>query len=250
MGTEVTKFDAELAARAAAKVADLPTSGGHFISLKGGIMAFDDTPLPGNQACVIILDSVRENTFYADKYVEGGDPVPPRCYAFAHGKDEMAPHPSMQSDLEWFKPQAADCASCVHNRFGSSDTGRGKACQNRFRLALLPAGIYTPKPRSNDCDLEFFTDIKHYETADYAFLKLPVMSGKNWTTFVKSTSNVYHRPPEAVLARLFVTQDKKAQYMVNFEVLDLLPEQLIEVVMRRSDEAAANIIQGYSSPEA
>jgi hypothetical protein len=68
----------------------------------------------------------------------------------------MGPHPSMQADAN-FQPQSDLCKTCEHNQWGSADKGRGKACQNRRRLTMIPAGVFMPKRGSRDFDLEIFT---------------------------------------------------------------------------------------------
>jgi hypothetical protein len=247
-GTAITKYDEQLAQAGQQYVADLPPTG-RFISIKGGIMSFEDNPLPANQAAVIIVDSIRENVFYPDEY-DPDAPSAPRCFAFGRGKEEMIPHISMAAALDWFSPQAETCKVCPNNVFGSAEKGHGKACQNRFRLALLPAGVYSERKNSRDLDLEFFSDPAHYETADLAYLKLPVTSGKNWSEFVKQVSGLYNRPPYGVVTRLYLQPDPKSQYKVNFEVLDLVPETLLPTIFRRNEEAQQTIAQPYSPPEA
>ena len=248
-GTQVTKYDEEWAKRAQRAVEDEPQGGGSFLSIRGGILKFQDTEMPGNQACVIILDSVRENTYYGAKFDED-NPMPPKCYAFGRGGEEMAPHISMAAAPAWFEPQSETCQTCPFDKFGSADVGRGKACQDRRRIALIPAGFYSPKKNSRDFDLELITEPKHYQTADIAFLKLPVMSVKPWSSFVTQVSSIYTRPPAGVLTRLFVVPDAKAQYKVQFEVIDLVPDELAAIVMARVDEAVKAIIQPYNPPEA
>jgi len=194
MGQEITSYDAQLAEMAARYAEQEQLSGGTFLSTRGGTLSFGDTVMPGNQACVIVLDAVKENTYYPDDF-DPDTPAAPRCYAFGRDNDVMGPHPSMQLDLNYFKPQAVDCSGCSFNEWGSADKGRGKACQNRRRLALVPAGYYSPKRGSRDFDLEIFTDPDHYKKSDIAFIKLPVLSVKNWSKYVTQIANSIHRTP-------------------------------------------------------
>lgn len=239
-----------LAERAAKAAAAVPVTGGSFLSTRGGTLAFGEEVMPGNQVCVVILGAIMENTFYAEKF-NPDDTKAPICYAFGQGLDaiEMAPHESMQADPDYFIPQAEECKVCPHSQWGSADTGRGKACQNRVRLALIPAGVYSPKKGSRDFDLEVYTDEKHFQTAEIIHIKLPVMSVENYYKFQAQVSSALRSPPEGVLARLFIEPDPKSQYKVHFEVIEQLSDELAGICMLRADEAAAAKIRGYRAPE-
>jgi hypothetical protein len=247
--TDVTRWDAQMA-ELAAQYAGAEQVGGDFLSTKGGVLTFQDDPLPGNQMVVVILDALRERTFYAQKYDASSEHnAPPVCYAFGRSDADMAPHVSMQIDLSYFKPQSYTCMVCPHNEWGTSDTGRGKACGERRRMALLPAGYYTPKRGSRDFDLHLFTEQEHFATADIAFLKLPVMSVKDWARYVTDLSARLRRPPMGVVTRVFLEPDPKSQFRVRFEALEELPSVLYETIMARHEEAKESIVFGYSAPQ-
>lgn len=251
MATDVTKYDERFAAMAQ-EYAQVERVSGNFISTKGGVLTYENEPLPGNQMAVIILDVVHERTFYAEKYDSSREhATPPVCYAFGRTEEdvaEMAPHPTMQVDLSYFQPQSDLCSTCPNNEWGSSDTGRGKACAERRRMALLPAGYFTPKRGSRDFDLNLFDDPKHFKSADIAYLKLPVMSVKDWARYVTDIAASLRRPPLAVISRVYLEPDPKSQFRVKFEMIEELPSDLYEIVMERHREAKTQIIQGYNPP--
>lgn len=257
MGKSVTRYD-ERFAKEAEKWAEQEKPTGEFISVRGGTLAFQGDPMPGNQMCVIILNAVKERKYFTHDY----DPTaefnrPPVCYAFgtpisnvARGEseeDEMGPHESMQSDLDYFEPQNDICKTCPNNEWGSSDTGRGKACGERRRIAVIPAGIYKSRPKSRDFDLEIIEDPEHYETADIAYLSIPVMSVKDWARYLATLGGI-RRPAYAVITRVFVEPDPKSQFRVKFEVLEEVPEELIDVIDYRVEEAGRGIVFGYTAP--
>lgn len=249
-GTALTPWDEQMAALGAEYAAAEQVSGG-FLSTKGGILTFEDEPLPGNQMAVVILDVVRERTFYSQKYDASAEHnLPPVCYAFGRSNDEMAPHPSMQQGPDYFIPQNDVCATCPNNEWGTSDTGKGKACGERRRLALLPAGFYQPKRGSRDFDLQLFDDPAHYASADIAYLKLPVMSVKDWGRYTAHVSSAHNRPPFGVISRVYLEPDPKSQFRVKFEVLELLPAELFETIWNRHEEAKRDIVFGYPPPSA
>ena len=245
---QLTTYEKQWAEQAQAAVAQAPAQSGTFISTRGGILSFGEEELPGNQCAVIILDMVKEHTYYPEKF-NPDVPASPICYAFARGDEEMAPHESMRADLTYFKPQSDTCMTCKHNEWGSADTGRGKACQNRERLALIPAGYYTPKKGSRDFDLELFNDPKHFEQADVAFIKLPVTSVAGWWKYVSQVSTAQRRPPHGVITRLFLEPDPKSQYKVHFEMIETVSDELAMIVMARHEKAVKAPMLGYSPPK-
>lgn len=249
MGTDLVNYDEAWAKQAEQYTSQEQLTGGTFLSSRGGTLAFGDEVMPGNQACVIILDAVKENTFYSEKF-DPDNKAAPVCYAFGRGpEDDMSPHESMQTAPEYFVPQAEQCSSCKWNEWGSADKGRGKACQNRRRLALIPAGFYSPKRGSRDFDLEIISDPKHFQTADIAYIKLPVLSVKEWAKFVNDISATFRRPPHGVIARLYLEPDPKAQYKICFEVIEEVPNELASVIMARHEAATKAVVQGYRPPE-
>jgi hypothetical protein len=250
-GKEIVDVSKKWEAQAAQAAQETPATSSTFLSTRGGVLAFGEEVMAGNQACVIIMDDVQENTFYEGKF-DPNDLQPPICYAFHRPGDfgtEMAPHESMQADLTYFEPQNDVCKGCPHNEYGSADTGKGKACQNRARLALIPAGYYQAKRGSRDFDLEIFEDAEHFRTAEMAFIKLPVMSVKEYYKFKAQTAAAMNRPPHGVICRLFLEPDAKAQYKVCFEVIEEVPDELAEIIFARRDEALAMPIKGYQAPE-
>jgi hypothetical protein len=250
-GKEIVDISKKWQAQAEQAAAETPQTVSTYLSTRGGKLAFGEEEMPGNQACVIILDDIQENTFYEGKF-DPNDLQPPICYAFHRPGDvdtAMAPHESMQVDLTYFEPQNDVCKGCRWNEYGSADTGRGKACQNRARLTLIHAGYYTSKRGSRDFDLEIFDDPKHYQTAEMAFIKLPVLSVKEYYKFKAQTAAALGRPPHGVLCRLYLEPDAKAQYKVCFEVIEEVPDNLAEIIMARHDEAVAMLPKGYQPPE-
>lgn len=247
---QIVNYDAEWAKAAQAYAERERLQGGTFLSVKGGILSYGDVEMPGNQACVIVLDSVYEKTYYGQTY-DPDNAAAPVCYSFANDPDEVTgPHISMKTDLSYFHPQSSLCKDCPHNIFGTAEKGKGKACQDRRRLALIPAGYYAKPAGSRELNLQLFTDPKHFQTAEIAFIKLPVMSVKGWSKYVTQLTSSMNIPPFAAITRLFIEPDTKAQYKVHFEVIDKLPVELAPIIMARVAEAQKSIITGYKPPEA
>lgn len=249
-GTALVSIADRWATEAVAAAAEEPVTGGVWLSTQGGILAIGDEDMPGNQAYVIVLDSIRENTYYPGKF-DAKVKNPPVCYAFGRGADadEMGPHPSMQVDLEYFQPQNDTCQGCPMNEWGTADTGKGKACQNRRRLTLIPAGVATPIKGSRDFEVDLFDDPAHYQTADVAYLKLPVTSTKEWAKYVTQLSASVRRPPHGVLTRIWLEPNANDQYHVRFEMVEEVPDELAQIIMDRHDAVIGQEFTGYQPPQ-
>jgi len=198
---------------------------GTFITVRGGVLQFNKQPIAGNKLDVIVADAVLENVYYEDDF-DPDAPASPVCYAFGRTEEEMAPHPKAE------KPQHPTCAGCPMNEFGTAAKGKGKACKNTRRLAVLPAGaadLTADKVLSNEV----------------AYLKLPVTSVKNWSTYVNKVSAMHRRPPFGVVTEISVTPDPKTQFKVNFETRALVGEDLADAAISRHDEQRELIMFAY-----
>lgn len=249
-GTDIVDWEKEMEAQAelAAGAQRASGGGGKFFSMQGGILSFDGTPLPGNQMAVVILADTMENSYY-DTPFDPGTPASPRCFAFAKKEADLEPHESVDKEA-YFERQHTECDGCPQNEWGSARTGRGKACSNVMRLSMIPAGVYKSKGggRNATFELEMNEDVEHYERAEEAYMKLPVMSVKGYSAFVKQLASDVKRPPHGVFANVYVTPDPKSQFKVNFEVIDVIPNELLAVVMPRHKKAQAAIDFPYNPP--
>lgn len=239
--------DAEKAAAAE------PLQAGTWLSAKGGQLAIGEEILPGAQAAVIVLDSISENTFYQGRY-DPENPLPPICYALGRDGEEMEAHlESMKKAMDYFIPQnfkngRSPCDGCPMNEWGSADQGRGKACQNRRRLAVIPAGYFQPKRGSRDFDLHLFDDPKHFKSAEVAFFKLSVTSVKNWANYVHQLASSHRRPPHGAVTRLSIVPHQQFQYETLFEPIELVPDDLADIIMQRHETLVQQPFQGYQAP--
>ena len=222
---------AEEAKVAAAMEAGVAT--GSFFSLKSGQLSFNDSPIEGNEMAVVILSSRLENIHYEGEY-DPDDIQGPTCFAFGKDDSEMAPHEVVQ---EAGTAVHDNCEECPNNEWGSADTGRGKACRNTRRLAMIPAGKFD---KSGEFVLE--EDPGKYADAEVAYMKLPVTSVKGYAAFVKNLSATLERPPHCVITRVAVVPDTKTQFKVVFEALEEAPKELLEVLFDRHDEVE-NLIE-------
>lgn len=224
--TGITKWDEELAKHAAdvSAAEQMPT--GSFVSTRGGILAIAGQPLKDNKMQVIIVDHVYENAFYEGDY-DADNPSPPSCYAFGRTEEELKPH-EKASD-----PVHDQCTGCPNNAFGSAEKGKGKACKNIRRLALISADGLSKE------------SIKDGERV---YLKVPVTSAKGWAFFVKGLASTMKRPPFAVIAEIAAVPDPKSQFRLTFQHVENVPDALMGAVMARREKEMSEIMFPYAAP--
>lgn len=101
---------------------------GRRIKLENKVFRFPDGSEVDNFRCVIV-GFVYSNNYYDTEYIPGVY-NPPKCFAIS-----LTPKGGTPSK-QIVKPECYECDKCWANQFGSK--GRGKACQNRMQIAVLP----------------------------------------------------------------------------------------------------------------
>lgn len=240
-GTALTKWDEELARQAeAAAGMEKNVGGGQFFSMQGGQLKFNDNPVPNNQMAVIVLDHVLENVFYDGDY-DPSNPAPPTCFAFDREETDMAPHEVVVAAGQ---AQSEACRDCPMNQWGSADKGRGKACRNTRRLAMIPAGTLDANGR-----FSAFDDEDHFASANEAYMRLPVTSVKGWASFVKQVAGTLRRPPHGIFTKIRLEPDPKTQFRVVFEPIAQVPNNLLATIMKRHEASRSTIEFPYMIEE-
>jgi len=224
--------DAEIAAEL-----ERNAGGGAFFSVRGGVLSFNDAPVPNNTMAVVIVDGIFENVFYEGEF-DPATPAAPTCFAFARDEKDLAPHEEV---VKRNQQQNDVCAGCDKNEWGTADKGRGKACRNTRRLALIPGGSFDEKTGR-------FVAVKDEEAVEKApigFLKLPVTSVKGYVSFVKTIAGGMKLPPHGIFSKVMVVPDQKNQFRVTVEPLGAIPHALMSMIMKRREEAKLLIEQPY-----
>jgi hypothetical protein len=218
--TAVVSWEERLAAMAQESVAaESSVSAGKFLSTKSGVLSYDGNPCPGNQLDVVVIDSVIENQYYEDDYNPDSHSSPV-CFSFGKDADTMVPHEKS------LKPQHSSCKGCPNNEFGSASRGRGKACGNVRRLALIGGADLSPEAILK---------------AEPGFLKVPVTSVKGWATYVRTLDALHHIPPLGVITTIKVIPDVKSQFKVTFDFKGKIPRESMGAIFQKFD-AVAKII--------
>ena len=230
-GTAITKWDARLAelAKLSKKASSAIGGGGNFISLKGGNLSYQGQPIPGNKMRVIVVDWILHNLWFDGAYDEENIQSP-ACYAFGREKAELAPDPENVPE-----PVSAACEGCEKNQWGSADKGRGKACAETARLALLSEADFSEEEGAN------------IETANEAYLKVPVTSMGFWGGYVRELETAYHRPPLAFVTELsIVPQAKQPGWHLEFQRVESIEDdRALGALLKKYDQISQKIAFPY-----
>lgn len=241
-GSSIMKWDEELAKEAqAAAATEANTGGGKFLSVKGGILSWNNSPVPNNKLPVIILDQIFENVMYKGEF-DPENPSSPSCFAFGRDEKEMKPH---EVPVEAGTAEDGPCAACPMNKFGSADKGKGKACKNIRRLGLISAGQFG----AND-KFKLIDDPEYYEKSEVGFFKLSVTSVNGFAAYVKQVAAALKRPPYGIITRMSVQPDAKSQFKVVFEPMQVVPTNLMQTIVNRRKEVMTSIDFPYQAFEA
>ena len=209
--TDVVNYQAELAALTQSTLeAEKPS--GNYVSFKNGQLAINGARMKDDKVEMVVLHSIFENQLYEGRY-NPNQTASPICFAFGENDDDMAPHPASP------QPQSKSCGECPKNAWKSDpDGGKGKACKNVRRIAMIAA-----------------TDLTMVDKAEVAMAKLPVTSVKNWSTYANQVAQALKLPPIAVISEMSVVPDANTQLKVHFRFVSKIekPEHVIALLKKR-----------------
>ncbi len=193
----------------------------NWISLKGGVVTVDGKSSPNGTLTGVVLGFMHERAWYEAEY-DGNNPQSPDCYAYGevNGAKASAPH-------EKAKNQQADaCALCEFSKFGSAERGKGQACREGIRLALLL--------------------VKNGELQDQIyFLRVPPTSMKNFSGWADSVDG----PTFVETVEITVTPNAKTMFDVHFESVSPLTPTGQAAVLAKLDESERVLAEPYPDLE-
>lgn len=195
---------------------------GQSISLRGGQMTFNGVVLK-SPLNVIVLDYIPERTFYEGDF-DPDEKAAPTCFAMSRNEENMVPHESV------IEKQHPTCNGCKWDAWGSADKGKGKACKERRRLAVMMAG-----------------QIDTMAEADVAMLRVPVTSVKKWKEYVHGLKSALNRPPYAVITELHCTPDPKTQVALSFKVAGKLDAEHADALDKKREDVKPLVEAPYQS---
>lgn len=187
-------------------------------------MRDDGTPSSFIDVVVLAENPHQSKLYYIGVYQEGAN-QPPDCASI----DGIKPDPGVPS------PQNKVCGTCRHNAFGTAPNGgRGKACQDHIRTAVLLLPYMTKKIMGGK------------PLIAPVFLKIPPDSLKSWKAYGES---LQHRgaPPEAVITRISFAPDKL--FRMVFTMQQALTDAEAPVILPLlEDRQTLSIIGNFAAP--
>lgn len=222
-GKAMVSWSEELARRAqmAASIEENVGSGGAFISLRGGRLQYNGAEVPGNKMNVVVLDHILEYTFYLNGF-DPDNPQPPDAYALGRDENTLRWHENSIAELDG-EPIAGElCKNSSINQWGSAEKGKGKACKNQRRLALITE--------------DEAADVESIKEATPVFLRVPVTSVKAWAGYVRQLEKTLQRPPLGVVTEISVVPDPKTQFKLQFKLVESIEDgDIIEALIAKAD---------------
>lgn len=244
-GRALAPWDEDLARAAAAskeRAASLAT--GQFMSTKSGQLSYNGSPFPGNKVAAIIVAWGYENTFYEGAYNPDAQSSP-SCFAFGLEQKTMEPHENV---VRLKNAQHDRCGiagrpgCCPQNEFATASTGKGKACGNRIRLALVAAGGW-------DNHGKFEPDgVEEIEGSNIVFLRVPPTSLQGFASYVNVLDATVHRPPHGVFTEISIVPSD-VQFSTVFKPLGKIGDEYRAAVEARVAEAEGALFFPYPDYE-
>lgn len=214
-------IDAQMEEEAKAIGSTITGIGSEFIKLDQDDGLFFEIPGLGQAEPpmkLIVLDYISSNQFYADAY-DKNNIVPPDCWAIGKDIKSLAPDPDRVTD-----PEHETCKGCPNNEFGTK--GAGKACQNRFVLAVLP-----PDSAPDEA---------------LRYISISPMGLKSFSAFVSGVAARFKKPPVGAIVEVNIVKAGKG-FTTSFGKFEPNLEYR-EHYMRR-DEAKSTLEAGFDAAD-
>lgn len=216
--TSLVKWDEQLAKEAIlAAGVEANVGGGSFIGTAGGRLKVKGAFVPDNKLECVIVDHIIEYAYYEGDF-DPENPQPPVCFAFGRDEKTLVPHTDVT------EKQHETCTGCPQNEWASAKRGKGKACKNGRRLALITSG-----------------DLDNLAKAEVMYLKVPVTSVRGWAGYVRNLADTLHKPPMAFVTEISLVPDAKNQFSMAFKTMEEIKDgsvigQLFELRKKVSGE--------------
>lgn len=136
------EYREKVSSRAAEISKEITNAPSNIIRTKGRVFTMPDGTSAQGPIKAVIVDFISANAFFRGAYnpTQRQKPV---CWALG----ELA---TLRPSANATEPQNAggDCASCPQNQWGTAQNGagRGKACKNQMKIALIAADVETADP--------------------------------------------------------------------------------------------------------
>lgn len=205
-------IDKQLSTHVSDAAARIEKPAGQSIGIKGKKFSYKQDVL-GRTAEFVIVDFIRANAFYDEAFHEDEIALP-ACLALSVDGENMAPLENAP------RKQNETCDGCEHNAWGSADVGRGKACAEQYKLAVMAIG---PGETYANCEM--------------AMITCPPTSKKNFGAYIRAVEEKTGRPPLAFLTE-FAFDDDFDHPVLTFEVAKPFKDaKTLQAILSRTNEA-------------
>ncbi len=203
-------------------------TGWPYIGTKNGVFRFNDDSFE-ELPPLLILGARFENALYSGDF-DADNPNAPDCFAISQTEDDLAPPEALGDKRQCMQsePSSEKCEGCWANAFGTAERGKGKACKNVRRLAVLPADRL---------------DAKSLSEVEGAMLRIPVTSVKNYSTFANKVTKGLNIPLFLLRTSIAIEDDEKTQFKITFEPVDMADTKKGSVPLVIQDEDLLEVIE-------
>jgi hypothetical protein len=200
----------------------------NLISIKGGVFSFKGENL-GKELDCVILAGANMNEYYAGAYDPNVKGTIPGCYALSETGKDMSPHAAATDK------QNQTCDDCWAAKIGTASVGKGRACKQKVRIALMHGDDVT--------SAEAVTE------ALIAQVNVSAMSVGNYGAYVKVLAGDVNgkRPTYSVLTRITLEPHPTYQIVLKFSPLSGIgnAETLRAIMTRVRSEAKELVLAPY-----
>ena len=210
--------------------ARLAQGGGNQIGTRNSRFTYKQEVI-GRELRVIVLEFIHENSYY-DTDFDPDNPSSPACLAYSLDGKDMAPFnnsPNRQNE---------QCDGCPQNAWGSAERGRGKACKERYRVAVM------------ECDAD-------PADAEIAYLSIPPTSRKNFNRYVTGLDAKLGKPPFGVVTLFSFDEEEENPTIVAEVDSEINDAAKLAAIMDRIESVTGDLMEppdfsgyeGDSSPK-
>lgn len=203
----------------------------------------------------VIVNDAFVNAYYEGSY-DPDSKTPPVCFAHHHLEEEMIPDDKIES------PEHGDCQTCPHNQFGSASNGKGKACKNGRRIAVVAVDdefdeyskdevnnlVETGKAviANNGVVTEKITN----PDEEVYLMNLSATSLKNFRDYKHKLKNKLKFPIENVVTRISLEESPKGDWFeYHFKAVRLCTSTEEPILTALSDKANKGVLRPFKIAE-
>lgn len=226
---EVKDWKKEMAEQAKAEATNASGGGVGYISLKGGIMMYQEQQIPDNTLSCIVVANVAERTMY-DRPYDPEDKDPPECFALGADPRSLLPHSNVH------EPIHPTCKGCPKAEFGTARQGKGPACKTYRKLLVMP---FSASMTAEDV-----------EAADVAVLKVSPTSVANWNKYATRVAGT-GVPTWGVVTDILVKPHPKKQFEISFSTPSpVIDADQVRAIAGRTAQGITELMRPYEYEEA